>query len=66
MRTEPAAKTRSSLGIGDDGTTAIRRIEGENKLINHIGWYTLDGRKLQTPPSRKGVYINDGKKVVIK
>lgn len=66
MRQEPAAKTRSSLGIGDDGTTAIRRIEGEKKLNDPAGWYTLDGRKLQTPPSRKGVYINDGKKVVIK
>lgn len=66
MRQEPAAGTRSSLGIGDDGTTAIRRIEGENKLTDKAGWYTLDGRQLQTMPTRKGVYINDGKKVVIK
>ena len=66
MRQEPAAGTRSSIGIGDDGTTAIRRIEGENKLIDKAGWYTLDGRQLQTMPTRKGVYINDGKKVVIK
>lgn len=66
MRQEPAAGTRSSIGIGDDGTTAIRRVEGENKLIDKAGWYTLDGRQLQTMPTRKGVYINDGKKVVIK
>lgn len=66
MREEPAAKTRGSLGIGGDGTTAIRRIESKNNLVDPAGWYTLDGRKLQTPPSRKGVYINDGKKVVIK
>ena len=66
MRQEPAAGTRGSIGIGDDGTTAIRRIEGENKLIDKAGWYTLDGRQLQTMPTRKGVYINDGKKVVIK
>lgn len=66
MRPEPAAKTRSSIGIGNDGTTAIRRIEGESKLTDKAGWYTLDGRQLQTMPTRKGVYINDGKKVVIK
>jgi hypothetical protein len=66
MRPEPAAKTRSSLGIGDDGTTAIRRIDNGQLTIGNGIWYTLDGRKLQTAPSRKGVYINDGKKVVVK
>ena len=29
-------------------------------------WYSLDGRKLQGKPSRAGVYINNGIKVVIK
>ena len=29
-------------------------------------WYTLDGRKLQGKPTQKGLYINNGKKVVIK
>ena len=29
-------------------------------------WYTLDGRKLQGKPTKKGVYINGGRKVVIK
>lgn len=66
MRTEPAAKTRSSLGIGDDGTTAIRRIDNGQLTMDNGIWYTLDGRKLQTAPSRKGVYINDGKKIVVK
>ena len=66
MRTEPAAMTRSSIGIGDDGTTAIRRIEGENKLIDDAGWYTLDGRRLQSAPTRKGVYIQNNKKIIIK
>ena len=30
------------------------------------GWYTLDGRKLDGKPSRAGVYIYNGKAVVIK
>ena len=29
-------------------------------------WYTLDGRKLQGKPSRAGVYIDNGVKVIIK
>lgn len=29
-------------------------------------WYTIDGRHLQGQPTQKGVYIHDGRKVVIK
>jgi hypothetical protein len=29
-------------------------------------WYNLDGRKLDSKPTQKGVYIGGGKKVVIK
>ena len=35
-------------------------------VMNESHWYTLDGRRLQGPPSRKGIYIVNGKKVVIK
>jgi hypothetical protein len=29
-------------------------------------WYTVSGMKLQKRPTRKGVYIYNGKKVVVK
>jgi hypothetical protein len=29
-------------------------------------WYSLDGRKLNSQPSAKGIYMKRGKKVVIK
>ena len=29
-------------------------------------WYTLDGVRLSGKPSTKGIYINNGKKIVIK
>jgi hypothetical protein len=29
-------------------------------------WFDLNGRKLQAAPTKKGVYIKDGKKVVVK
>ena len=33
---------------------------------NDTAWYTLDGRKLDKKPTAKGVYINNGCKIVIK
>jgi len=30
------------------------------------GWYSLDGRRIVGKPSAKGIYINNGRKVVIK
>lgn len=52
----------------DGGTTAIKSIDIDNLSgkVSAEGWYTLNGMKLQTAPTEKGVYIKDGKKVVIK
>ena len=36
-------------------------------LTDHAdAWYSLDGRKLDSQPTKKGVYIQNGKKVVIR
>ena len=59
------SRSRGVLSIGDDGTTGIQQIENGLNL-EKSGWYTLDGRRLNAAPSRKGLYINNGKKVVIK
>ena len=53
----------SRLLFGYD-TTDIESVVKE--IMNESHWYTLDGRRLQGPPSRKGIYIVNGKKVVIK
>ena len=37
----------------------------KGQLTNDI-WYDLNGRKLEGRPTKKGVYINNGRKVVIK
>lgn len=34
--------------------------------VNDNSWYTINGVKLQGKPTQKGVYINGGRKVVIK
>ena len=59
------SRTRGVIGIGDDGTTGIDQIEnGAN--IEKTGWYTLDGCRLESAPTRKGLYINSGKKIIVK
>ena len=51
----------------ETGTTAIKTLNAETmKAYSVDGWYTLNGVKLQGVPTEKGVYINNGKKVVIK
>ena len=43
--------------------TGIRNIE---ELDSEGKWYSTSGWQLGEKPKRKGVYINDGRKVVIK
>ena len=53
--------------IDDNGATAIKELNAETgKAYTVDGWYTLNGVKLHGAPTEKGVYINNGKKVVIK
>jgi hypothetical protein len=51
----------------DGQTTSIKTL-GAETIHNMLteGWYTLNGVKLQSAPTQKGVYINNGKKVVIR
>ncbi len=46
-------------------TTGIDVNKISNINLNGI-WYTLDGHRLQGIPAKKGIYINNGKKVIIK
>ena len=61
-----AASTKSAtrLALVRDGATAIDLVttpdEGEGK------WFDLQGRQLDGKPSKKGLYIRNGKKMIIK
>ena len=48
--------TTGILSVNDSGFT----------VQDPDAWYSLDGRKLAGEPTRRGIYINNGKKVVIK
>ena len=57
------------LNFGDDGEVtgivAQPTLNSQFSILNSE-WYDLSGRKLNGKPTTKGLYINNGKKVVIK
>ena len=66
-------KSITNIRVAADGTvsfdfmkggTGIRAIENTQK--NDDRWYDIQGRRLYKEPSRKGVYVHDFKKIVIK
>ena len=64
------------LNFGGEGTTGVRppsiSPEGENTEasprggLEGVAWYTLSGTRLDQQPTQKGIYINNGRKVIIK
>lgn len=77
--TSQAAARRTTRGEGETlpdvidivwvpalgSTTGIHAADAVTTQHNDA-WYSLDGRRLSGEPSVKGVYINNGRKVVIK
>ena len=59
------AAARIIVEEADGSTTAINAVNAE-KVNAAEGWYSVDGMKLNAQPTKKGIYINNGKKVVIK
>jgi len=56
------------LNFGDGEETAIRTLTPDASPAgkDSDGWYTLDGRRLSAKPTASGIYINNGRKVVMK
>lgn len=53
--------------FGNQGiTTSIDDAVEENVMNGKAEWYSLDGRKLNGVPTAKGLYIVNGKKVLVK
>ena len=63
-----AANTAREILIEEPNgsTTAISAITVDGAFVEADGWYTTNGVKLQGVPTEKGVYIRNGKKIVIK
>ena len=52
------------LFMTDDEITGIDSVESVTTTDNC--WYSLDGRMLTDKPAKSGIYIKNGKKVIIK
>ena len=55
------------LNFGDEetGISDAERLNDKGQMIND-SWFSLDGRKLNAQPTKKGIYLNNGRKVVVK
>jgi hypothetical protein len=61
------AGTRSLTEVyedNDEGTTEIRTIEQGTMSSEHDVWFNLQGQRVAKPG--KGLYIRNGKKVIIR
>lgn len=57
------------INLDDDGTTNVSEdVKVNSKKIATADWYDLQGRRIANgqKPTAKGVYINNGKKIIIK
>jgi hypothetical protein len=63
-----AAVRAFNLNFGESSeTTEIISTTDFTDYTDYAGaWYTLDGRKLDAKPTKRGVYIHHGKKIVVK
>lgn len=64
---ETLPETISVRLISAEGVvTAIGTINTKTGEVTTDGWYTLDGKPLPGKPTKPGIYVNNGNKVVIK
>ena len=56
--------------LPEDGITTggVERLNDNGEMINDKAreeWYTIDGRKINGKPTKKGVYVKNGRKVIL-
>ena len=65
-----AGDVQGAIQLSFDGEGETTDLSRTSYLVprtsNDDAWYSLDGRQLQGVPTQKGLYIHNGKKVVIK
>ena len=52
------------INFGDNETTRVESIDTPSSHGAEI-WYTLDGRPLNGKPTARGIYVKNGRKVII-
>ena len=62
------ASARAITILFDDDmgvTTGLNQVSSDKSQVQSKEWYTIDGRKLNGMPTKKGVYIQNGQKAVL-
>ncbi|MBQ6681246.1 MAG: hypothetical protein IJM78_03340 [Prevotella sp.] len=64
----PDFETRMVVEYEDENATGIEATVAEKAETREAAdvWYTIDGRRLMKRPEKKGIYINSGRKVVVR
>ena len=66
LKQNPGAKARAFvLNFDDEEATGILEVSADSKEMTDDAWYSLDGVRLSGKPTQRGIYINNGNKVVI-
>ncbi len=55
-----------NLNFDNDAATGIETTDFTKSTNSGNEWYAIDGRKLNGKPTAKGIYINNGRKFIIK
>ena len=66
LKGDAANAASFNLDFGNGETTGINSLTSEPSSNGEGSIYSLDGRRLSSKPAQKGVYIVNGKKMVIK
>jgi hypothetical protein len=61
------AKARAfALSFDGEETTGILEVSANSNEVKDDVWYSLDGVRLSGKPTQRGMYINKGKKILVK
>ena len=61
------AKARAfALSFDGEETTGILEVSANYNGVTDEAWYSLDGVRLSGKPTQRGMYINKGKKILVK
>ena len=65
VKSEESLVREFMLNFGDEATSLNEELRIKNEELAGA-WYTIDGRKFGGKPTQKGIYINNGRKVIVK
>ena len=67
IKNNAGAKARAfALSFDGEETTGILEVSANYNGVTDEAWYSLDGVRLSGKPTQRGMYINKGKKILVK